>query len=50
MTGLVGVSTKIARVVFRTERRQSRGWDGSTKVTSIPSRVSSSPKSRRVPP
>ncbi len=28
MTGLVGVSTKMARVVFRTERRQSRGCGG----------------------
>ena len=28
--GLVGVSTKIARVVLRTDFRQSRGWVGST--------------------
>ena len=30
MSGLVGVSTKMARVAFRTERRQSRGWSGRT--------------------
>jgi hypothetical protein len=29
-SGLVGVSTKMARVAFRTERRQSRGWSGRT--------------------
>ena len=30
MVGLVGVSMKIARVCFRTDRRQFRGWSGST--------------------
>jgi hypothetical protein len=50
ITGLVGVSTKMARVVLRTDLRHRRGCPGSTKVTSIPSRTSSSPKSRRVPP
>ena len=30
MSGLVGVSTKIARVAFRTDFRQSRTWSGLT--------------------
>ena len=50
ITGFVGVSMKIARVVRRTEPRQFLGWSGSTYVTSIPSRPSSSSKSLRVPP
>ena len=30
MSGLVGVSTKMARVAFRTDFRHSRGWSGRT--------------------
>ena len=50
ITGLVGDSKKMARVVFRMARRQARGWVGSTYVTAIPNRSSSSSNNRRVPP
>jgi hypothetical protein len=40
-SGLVGVSTKIARVVLRIDLRQSRTLSGRTYDTSIPSRANS---------
>ena len=50
ITGLVGVSTKMARVFLRSLARQSRRLSGLTNETSMPSRAKSSVKSRRVPP
>ena len=50
MMGLVGVSTKMARVFLRQRERQSRRLSGLTNETSIPSRFRSSVNSRRVPP
>ena len=50
ISGLVGVSTKMARVFFRSLLRHSRRRSGFTNDTSMPNRLNSSRNSRRVPP
>ena len=50
ISGLVGVSTNIARVFLRNASFQARERSGSTKVTSMPKRPNSSVNRRWTPP